>query len=289
MSLFSAQQVHIGPVTLQTHVFLLLVAALAAAVLVLFRLRGDREGRRLFFDSLSTAALLVLLGWKLFPLFYAFSEMVTRPMTLLYTPGGTPGLIFGLVLGSLYFAYKIIRGRRHKSPEGMLLSPFMVFAASFIMGSAVLLAGSSALRAEQGEQPAIPFSATTIQGEKLSLDDLKGKTVILNFWATWCPPCRAELPTLVAFNEELKGTETVLISVASGPTQTQSRVTPFLVKEGIHYPIILDTSREITSRYGVRSLPTSVVISPEGTITDRLTGAVDRYWLRSHLFTRPEP
>ncbi len=78
----------------------------------------------------------------------------------------------------------------------------------------------------------------------------------------------------------------MLIGLASGPSQTRDAVKPFMKDEGISYPVILDTSRRIAARYEVRTLPTSIVISPQGTIVERRTGAVDRYWLRSHLSTR---
>jgi peroxiredoxin len=283
MSILSGQQVQLGPVTLGASIFLLLVAALLASLLVFYRHRRDRARRRLFFDRLSTAALLVLLGWKLFPLFYSFSDLITRPLTLLYTPGGTPGIIFGLVLGLLYVGFKIVRGKQKATPDQHLLSPAVLFALSFVGLSALLLTTSSVLWAEQREQPAASFEAATVQGKSIALDDLRGKTVILNFWATWCPPCRAEIPTLNAFNAETRGTRTVLIGLASGSSQTQDTVQPFMKAEGIRYPVILDTTRTITARYGVHTLPTSIVISPEGKIVERRTGAVDRYWLRSHL------
>jgi thiol-disulfide isomerase/thioredoxin len=281
MSLFTAQQVHLGPVTLQTPVFLVLVAAIAGGVMVYFKYRGDKARRRLFFDRLSTAAMVGLLGWKLFPLVYSFSDVITNPMTLLYTPGGTPGVLFGFVLGLLYFGWKIFKGKKKRTPEGSLLSPLLVFGVSFIGLSAVLLTSSSALRAEQAAKPAVQFEATTTDGKEISLDDLKGKTVILNFWATWCPPCRAELPTLIAFNKELAGADAVLIGVAVGPSQTPDVVKPFMEEAGINYPVILDPNRRIASGYAVRTLPTSVVISADGKITESRAGAVDRYWLRS--------
>ena len=281
MSFLTAQQVHLGPVTLQTPVFLVLLAAVAGAMLVWFKFRGDKARRRLFFDSLSTASLVGLLGWKLFPLLYSPVEMITRPMTLLYTPGGTPGVAFGIALGLLYFGFKILKGRRDKAPEANLLPPLLVFAVTLMGLGAVLLTSSSLLAAEQRPRAAVPFSATTTDGKEISLDDLKGKTVILNFWATWCPPCRAELPTLIAFNKELQGTQTVLIGVAVGPSQTPEVVEQFIKDEGINYPVILDTTRRISPGYNVRTLPTTIVISPDGKITERRAGAVDRYWLRS--------
>lgn len=276
----------IGPVTFQTHVFLILAAALVGSLLVFFWYRGDRERRRLFFDRLMTAAFVVFLGWKIFPLFYSFREMVTHPLTLLYTPGGKPGLVFGFVLGLLYFGFKILRGKQKSSPEQRLLSPLLVFAVSFTGVSALLLVSSSVLKAEQGERPAASFAATAIQGQKISLKDLEGKTVILNFWATWCPPCRAEIPTLNAFHREIEGSQTVLVGIAVGSSQTPSTVKRFMKEEGINYPIILDASSELSSRYGVRTLPTTIVVSPGGTVTDTRAGAVDRYWLRSHGSTR---
>ncbi len=166
MNMLSGQQVQLGPVMIQASVLLIFAAAALGSLLVFFRYRREKTRRRLFFDRLSTAALLALVGWKLFPLLDSFPELITRPLTLLYTPGGTPGIVFGLVLGLFYVGFKIVRGKQQETPDQHLLAPLAVFAVSFVGLSALLLTSASALRAAPDERPATSFTATTSRARR---------------------------------------------------------------------------------------------------------------------------
>ena len=282
MDFLSREQLHIGPLTISAQAALLIGTAGAAGIVLFFLLRRDNQLRRYFFDTLSTAILIVFAGWKLFPLFFSFHELITHPLTLLYTPGGIRGIMFGTGIGFLYVILVILNGKEKESRR--LIRPFLIFTGIFIILSSLSMGVSLAAGGKTVKNIAVPFHAATLEGTDISLDNLRGKTVILNFWATWCPPCKAELPVLVSFAENLQGTSTVLIGIdAISSEKSLADVKRFMQKNSITYPVIPDIGGRIAAEYGITSLPTSVVISPEGIILEKHTGVVDYFWLRSHL------
>ena len=282
MNFLSKTQLHIGPLTISVLAAFLIGAAAAAGFFLFFLLRRDKQLRRYFFDTLSTGILIVFAGWKLFPLFFSFHELITHPLTLLYIPGGIRGIMFGTGIGLLYVILVILNGKEKESRR--MIRPFLIFTGIFIILSTLFMGVSLATGKNVEKNRAVPFLATTLEGTDISLDNLRGKTVILNFWATWCPPCRAELPTLVSFSKDLQGTSTILIGIDTVSSEKSlTAVKRFIHENGITYPVIPDTGGRIAAEYGITSLPTTVVISPEGIIREKHTGVVDYFWLRSHL------
>lgn len=122
-------------------------------------------------------------------------------------------------------------------------------------------------------QVAPDFTLTNLAGEKVALSDYRGKYVVLNFWATWCPPCRKEIPDLNAFHEENKD-EFVVLAVDLG--ESKEKVQQFISYGGYTFPVLLDKEREIGSRYNVSVIPTSYFIGPQGKIKYIKKGAVSR-------------
>ncbi len=288
MNFLSGEQLQIGPLTIPVLAALLIGAAIAAGMGLFFLLRRDKSQRRLFFDTLSTGIVIIFAGWKLFPLFSSFHELITHPLTLLYTPGGSRGIMFGTGIGVLYIILVILTGKGKESRR--LIRPFLVFSGIFIILGSIFFGLSLVSGKSIENKRAVSFLATTVEGTDISLENLRGKTVILNFWATWCPPCRAELPTLISFAENLPGTSTVLIGIdAVSSEKSLADVKRFMNKNSIIYPVIPDTGGRIAAEYGVTSLPTSVVISPEGNILEKHIGVVNYFWLRSHLSTSVRP
>jgi cytochrome c biogenesis protein CcmG/thiol:disulfide interchange protein DsbE len=121
-------------------------------------------------------------------------------------------------------------------------------------------------------KPAAPFSITLFDGSKLTLADLRGKAVFLNFWASWCPPCRAEARDLEAAWRKLKDDNVVFIGVALQDTDKASL--EFLEEFGVTYPNGRDESGKIAIDYGVWGIPESFFIDPEGRITYKHVGGI---------------
>lgn len=120
--------------------------------------------------------------------------------------------------------------------------------------------------------PAAPFTITLFDGGQLALEDLRGKAVFLNFWASWCPPCRAEARDLEAAWRRMKGKDLVFIGVALQDTDRDSRA--FLEEFDITYPNGKDESGKIAVDYGTWGIPESFFIDPQGRITYKHVGGI---------------
>jgi cytochrome c biogenesis protein CcmG/thiol:disulfide interchange protein DsbE len=121
-------------------------------------------------------------------------------------------------------------------------------------------------------KPAAPFTVTLFDGKKLTSDDLRGKAVFLNFWASWCPPCRAEARELEAAWQKVKDKNMVFIGVALQDTDQNSL--EFLKEFNVTYPNGKDASGKIGVDYGTWGIPESFFIDPQGRITYKHVGGI---------------
>jgi len=117
------------------------------------------------------------------------------------------------------------------------------------------------------------FSFTNPGGKSTSLTDLRGRSVMLNFWATWCGPCKVEMPLIqeLAHDKEKAAEGLVLLTVNGG--ESADEVTRFMNKYGFSFPVLLDTHRGIIQAYNVRAIPTTFFIDRDGIIRDIKVGA----------------
>jgi peroxiredoxin len=116
------------------------------------------------------------------------------------------------------------------------------------------------------------FELKTLDGKKLRLENLRGKRVLLNFWATWCPPCKAEMPELERFyHQHKKDIEVVAVNIDS-----QSNVKGYAKKLGLTFPILLDEKNEVNKDYGVLSIPTTYLIDEKGKIINLHIGSMSK-------------
>ncbi len=115
------------------------------------------------------------------------------------------------------------------------------------------------------------FTLTALDGSTVQLSSLRGKPVIVNFWATWCPPCRAEMPELEEVWQKYKRGDLMLLGVNQGENAaTVNRFKQQIVD--FSFPVLLDTRREVGSLYGVRAMPTTFFIDAAGRIQDVKVG-----------------
>ena len=124
-------------------------------------------------------------------------------------------------------------------------------------------------------EPAPYFKVNTLNGQEISLDSLQGKVILVNFWATWCPPCRAEIPDFIEAYSELKdkGLEILGFSVDDLP---ESELQNFVTRAGINYPVSL-VGREIVSAFKPgQYIPTSIFIDKKGNIRHKHVGKLDK-------------
>ena len=116
------------------------------------------------------------------------------------------------------------------------------------------------------------FTAKTIGGETIHLTDLRGKVVLVNIWASWCPPCKAEMPAIEHVYQAYKEKGFVVLAFDSTVQDTAANAQAFVSENRLSFPILLDDTGEITRLYRVQSLPTSFFIGSDGTIREVVIG-----------------
>jgi peroxiredoxin len=137
------------------------------------------------------------------------------------------------------------------------------------------LTGCDGEKAAVGEgKPAPEFSVTGLSGEKIKLSDLRGKVVLLNFWASWCQPCKDEIPSLVDLDRAMAGKDfqMLAVSIEKGGNET---VRDFLGKRGITLPVFFDSEGKVMRTYGVARVPETFIIDGQGIIRKKIIGPLD--------------
>ncbi|MEM6792715.1 MAG: TlpA disulfide reductase family protein [Acidobacteriota bacterium] len=153
------------------------------------------------------------------------------------------------------------RGRTRKILKG-LRHWLLFFALAFLSATAV-----GRWRAPSLPEAAPAFTLKTLEGQPVSLADFKGRTVVLNFWATWCPPCRVELPSFIRFARKNPDVAVLGLSVQSPPEDLRAAIE----EKAIPYPVLI-VDGAVAEAYGVTSLPTTVVIDSEGRVRSAHAG-----------------
>jgi len=123
-------------------------------------------------------------------------------------------------------------------------------------------------------QIAPDFTLGDLGGKPVSLSDFRGKVIIVNFWATWCPPCRAEMPSMERLYRELANEGLVMLAVNIEKDGRQT-VSKYLIANPHTFPVLIDEAEVVQKRYGVNKFPESFVIRKDGVIDDKVVGAID--------------
>jgi len=204
-----------------------------------------------------------------------------------------------LVIGALFGICGLILGvvhlRRGHGGNGLAWTGIILSSVAMLMGISIGLLGLSYFRSPEFQekwkeitQRAAPqtdkeqfaewlglaapnFSVTTLDGKTIQLSDLKGKHVVLDFWATWCPPCVMEIPHFIQLRKETPETELVIVGISSEDKDT---LKSFVTKKGINYPIA--SADDLPSPYkDVSAIPTTFFIDRQGIIQHVLVGYHD--------------
>ena len=135
------------------------------------------------------------------------------------------------------------------------------------------------------EPPAAPeFSVEDAQSNTVAFTDFVGKPIVINFWASWCPPCKAEMPEFETVWQELGDDVTFLmINATDGARETKEKAAAFLAEAGFSFPVYYDVNQEAAYLYGISSLPTTVFIDAEGRIVTGYIGMLDEQTLRGGI------
>lgn len=162
-------------------------------------------------------------------------------------------------------------------PQGRLVRWLALGAAVVVAALVVLLAFSDSgtdrsNRAALVGQVAPPISGVDVDGEPFDLDDLRGRWVVVNFFATWCPPCIVEHPELVAFSERHADGDAVVVSIAFD--DSADAVARFFATEGGDWPVLARDTGRFAIDYGVVRVPESYLVDPFGVVQAKFTGGV---------------
>lgn len=177
-------------------------------------------------------------------------------------------------------------------------SPFQRIIAMLLIGFGLIAVGVAAmtlitLRRSQGlgqeisavpvtvDYPAPSLSLTDLEGVTRSLSDYQGQVVLVNMWATWCPPCREEMPTLESFYQSYREQGFVIIGLNDGDAAVDVR--DFVESYGLTFPIWLDPTYISESVFNTMNLPSSFVIDRQGQVRLQWVGMIDRAKLEEYV------
>ncbi|HSO57879.1 MAG TPA: redoxin domain-containing protein [Paenisporosarcina sp.] len=128
------------------------------------------------------------------------------------------------------------------------------------------------------------FTLTTLDGKEVKLSDLKGKKVVLNFWATWCPPCKAEMPHMQNYYEDFakdENVEILAVNLTSG--DKEESVQDFVEDYGLTFSIPMDVEGKVGGTYQAITIPTSYMIDTKGRIQNKIVGPMDERMLTDFI------
>ena len=142
---------------------------------------------------------------------------------------------------------------------------------------------------DEGEEPSLrgkvapAFSLTTLDGKKVSLSDYKGKAVLVNFWATWCGPCRVEMPWFQEFQKQYADQGLVILGLVDDVDAGKDAITKVAQKTGVTYPILLTDGKVQKAYGGVDVLPMSFYVGRNGVIVEETAGLGPKDQIEAHI------
>jgi len=150
----------------------------------------------------------------------------------------------------------------------------MLYASVKTPGSGVVAGGSETIAPD--------FELKDLNGKSVRLSDYRGKAVVLNFWATWCPPCKHEIPWFIDLQNKYgsQGLQIIGVSMDEGGVET---VAPFARQMGINYAVLLGNSKVGDLYGGVRGLPTTFYIGRDGKVTEYVPGLISHYDVEQNI------
>jgi thiol-disulfide isomerase/thioredoxin len=150
----------------------------------------------------------------------------------------------------------------------------LVGASVYLVSSSSSRPPSEMIKSVVAGDLAPDFQLEDTKGNKVSLSELRGKIVMVNFWATWCPPCIEEMPSMERLNEALGGDDFVMLAINT--EQNGRAVVPaFLEKTPYTFPILYDDKGDVQKHYGVFKFPESFIVGKDGKVVEKIIGPLD--------------
>lgn len=263
-----SQSIQFGPLALPYGV----VATLLAIALSGFLARRLARAAGVDAESLLTQMLLVgVVGARLGFVWQWREQYLANPLSILDIRDGGWEATAGLAVALLFGMY---RARR----QGGLRKPVIV--AVLVTGSVLLLNSFWALLASSPAVPLPAISLSSLEGRPVSLAGFSGKPTVLNLWATWCPPCRREMPILQQAQDANPDVNVVFVNQG----ETAPTISGFLARHGLALRnVLLDPERRVGLALGQRALPTTLFFDARGQLVDTRIGELSQATLAQRL------
>jgi peroxiredoxin len=153
------------------------------------------------------------------------------------------------------------KGERPPDPYYSLAKIVRYMQVTTTLTDPLFVRAGQILADEDADVQKADFTLQDMQGNKVTLSQLRGKVVLVNFWATWCPPCRMEMPDLNSIYARMQSKGLIVLAITN---EDASKVGPFLAKNGYHLPVLLDPGRKVAMQFHADGIPKSVVFDREG-------------------------
>jgi peroxiredoxin len=162
------------------------------------------------------------------------------------------------------------------SPAAKKAVVFLILAAAVILFFALVFtkSASKGMKIITEGDSAPEFSLSSVDGRTVTLSELRGKVVMVHFWATWCPPCVEEMPTLDRLYRDMVGKDFELLAVSVDETGA-SGIVPFLQRNKLSLPVLLDSDHAVAKRYGTFKFPETYILDRNGIVKYKIIGARD--------------
>lgn len=246
--------------------------------LLMIFLEKDKESRSRAADRLQNSILLSYLLNRLIFLLTHFSMVLSSPLALIQGRNSFIPLIVSVICMPLFFW--LLKRKTGKNKDYKALGLFIILLVLAMTVFSILgnTAGSGLPGVNKGDRlPEVQLSET------INMEDFRGEVVILNFWATWCPPCQAEMPEINRFAADYED-EVIFFAVNLTTTEKSAGAAEiYLRTHSYDMPLILDPKGELSTFFNIERIPTTLVIGPEGMILDRMEETISYDYLKSFL------
>ena len=205
-------------------------------------------------------------------------------------------LVFALVIGGAYLLYDTLKdrymperlmGTSESSQVSSIPENASEPAVSVTKESARISSEEQSAAESEGNEtelnPAPDFHVTDYEGNQVKLSDYFGKPIVLNFWASWCPPCKSEMPDFNEAYQEHEEIQFLMVNLTDGGRETVDSAKEHVESNGFSFPVLFDTEYEAASAYGISSIPSTYFLDKEGNLIAVAVGAIDKETLEKGI------
>lgn len=262
----------LGPLTLPVALLLGLLSYFVGSF------AGERAGRRAGVAVEPLLMRLALVGLVVARLAFVFQfrdAYLQSPLGIIDIRDGGWSPLPGLAAAGIYATFEGLRRSALRKPLGVALGT----------GAAIWLAGSLAMEAAKNEPAGLPaLQLQAVSGEWIALDSYAGKPTVVNLWATWCPPCRREMPVLQQAQAERPDVNFVFLNQG----ESAAKVRAYMAAENLPLRnMLLDVRGEARAQFGLNGLPSTLFLDAQGRLTGTRVGELSRATLQQRLPAPP--